>query len=334
MTSQDLSTVAQLLYTDMDSVDFARIVSELDAVLTRMRGGDVVITWDCDDLVTFDVPETRILLGWTETGRRNYGGCLTVAVGPNPSAAEGDALAEHDVLCSRLVERIQGRYRPTGVMWRQIEGSISSEQVDAMVEGLVPPAQQSLPPIDSILDGLSRADLQLAEARTSQPHPRAVHTPELSRMAMEPVAATTAAAAPIAPRRPNRRIDVSRLARQAAQAQAAQAQAANDKPDLPLPKSAELARLRDALYPAEPEAEVAALDKPAHSTQMRLAAHAMNATLIVVYAPLGAAVMTYSLLRGEDMRLSGRVMAIVGTFFALAQTPMGQTVAAMARSIS
>jgi hypothetical protein len=329
MASLELSTVAQLLYTDMESVDFARIVSELDAVLTRMRGGDVVITWDCDDLVTFDVPETRILLGWIETGRRNYGGCLTVAVGPNPSAAETEAKAEHDVLCSRLVERIQGRYKPTGVMWRQIEGSVSSEQVDAMVEGLVPPAQQSLPPIDSILESLSRADLQMAEARANQLHPRAVHAPELSRMAMEPAFAEAAAPAPIAPRRPSRKIDVSRLAQRAAVAQAA-----NDKPDLPLPKSAELARLRDALYPVDAEAEVAAEEKPVHSTQMRLAAHAMNATLIVVYAPLGAAVMTYSILRGEDMRLSGRVMAIVGTFFALAQTPMGQTVAAMARSIS
>lgn len=332
MATQDLSTIAQLLYADMDAVDFARIVSELDVVLTRMRGDEVVISWDCDDLVTFDVPETRILLGWSEIGRRAFGGCLTVAVGPNPTAAATQARAEHEVLCSRLVERIQGRYTPNGVMWRQIEGAISADQVDDMVEALTAPAEQSLPPIDSILEDLSRADLQLAEARANQTDPRAVREPELSRLAMEPVAAEAPATAPqpVAPRRAARKIDV----KQAIRPSAAVTDAANDKPDLPLPKSAELARLREALYPVEAEAEAQAAEKPVHSTQMRLAAHAMNATLIVVYAPLGAAVMTYSLLRGEDIRLSGRVMALVGTFFALAQTPMGQTVAAMARSMS
>lgn len=332
MATQDLSTIAQLLYADMEAVDFARIVSELDVVLTRMRGDEVVITWDCDDLVTFDVPETRILLGWSEIGRRAFGGCLTVAVGPNPTVAATEARAEHEVLCSRLVERIQGRYTPTGVMWRQIEGAISADQVDDMVEALTAPAEQSLPSIDSILENLSRADLQLAEARANQTDPRAVREPELSRLAMEPVAAEAPAAEvkPVTPRRAARKIDV----KQAIRPSAAAMDAANDKPDLPLPKSAELARLREALYPVGPEAEVQAVEKPVYSTQMRLAAHAMNATLIVVYAPLGAAVMTYSILRGEDMRLSGRVMALAGTFFALAQTPMGQTVAAMARSIS
>ena len=56
----------------------------------------------------------------------------------------------------------------------------------------------------------------------------------------------------------------------------------------------------------------------------------MNATLIVVWAPLGAAVMTYAILRGEDMRLSGRLMAMTGTLLALAQSPIGHSMKAMA----
>jgi hypothetical protein len=102
--------------------------------------------------------------------------------------------------------------------------------------------------------------------------------------------------------------------------------AANDQPDLPLPHDAELARLRLALYPPEPVSE----EGPQYSTQMRLAAHCLNATLILVWSPLGAAVMTYSILRGEDMRLSARTMAVAGTLFALAHSPLGQTVAVMA----
>lgn len=331
MAAQEISTIAQLLYGDQQTVDFARIVSELDAVLTRMRGQEVVITWDCDDLVTFDVPETRILLAWAETGRRNHGGCLSVAVGPNPASDAAGPRAEHDVLCSRLVERIQGRYHPTAILWRQVDGPISAEEIDAMQESLVSPAQSDLPSIDSILDDLSRADLQRAEARANQTDPRAVRTPELSRMAMEP-----SVGEPAAPARPARIVPRRQKARSAAGRQAGRpiTEVANDKPHLPLPKSAELARLREALYPVEDPAQAEAEAKPVYSTQMRLAAHTMNATLIVVYAPLGAAVMTYSLLRGEDMRLSGRVMALVGTFLALSNSPIGQTMAAMARTLS
>ena len=328
MASLDLSTIAQLLYPDSDSVDFARIVAELDAVLNRMRGKDVVITWDCDDLVSFDVPETRILLAWSETGRRTLGGCLTVSVGPSPDGMAGEAKAEHDVLCSRLVERIQSRFQPLSVLWRQVEGAVGSDLVDDLIDCLPEKSSLALPPVDSILEALSRADLQLAEARNNLPHPRAVHTPVLSRIAMEPLAAeeTPRAARPVKPAR--------KAARPKAPAMATVfPEVANDLPDLPMPKSAELARLRDALYP-EDEAKAQAEPEADYSTQMRLAAHALNATLIVVYAPLGAAVMTYSLLKGEDMRLSARMMALAGTFFALAHSPIGATMAAVARSIS
>ena len=57
-----LSTIAQMLFADGKAIDFARIVSELDSVLTRLRGKEVWITWDCDDLVTVEMPDTRIAL--------------------------------------------------------------------------------------------------------------------------------------------------------------------------------------------------------------------------------------------------------------------------------
>ncbi len=63
------------------------------------------------------------------------------------------------------------------------------------------------------------------------------------------------------------------------------------------------------------------------STPMRLAVHAMNATLILVWLPLGAAAMAYSLVKGEDIRVSGRLMAVTGTFLAFAQSPWTPTIA-------
>lgn len=100
---------------------------------------------------------------------------------------------------------------------------------------------------------------------------------------------------------------------------------ANDHPGASAQHDVELQKVRRALYP-DPEKGAP------YSTQMRLAVHCLNATLILVWTPVGAALMTYSLLRGENMHLSSRVMAVTGTLLALAHSPVGMTVAAMAKS--
>ena len=300
METLGLSTIAQLLYAEKTTLDFARIVSELDAVLSRLRDG-AVIAWDCDDLVTFDLSDTRIILAWTDVSCHGLGGCLTVSVGPCLQVQDSPINLTHDLLCSRLVERIQGRFQPAAVLWSQMNGAVDAELVDVMTEAL-PGMASCLPPVDSILDDLSRADLHLANAqgavRRIKPPTKAAKPAQIAHLpAPEP--APQPALVP-----------------------------ANDHPDLPRLCDAELARLRVALYPpGDPETVYA------YSTQMRLAAHCMNATLILVWAPLGAAVMTYTVLKGENMRLSARMMAVTGTLFALAHSPVGQTMAAMAKSI-
>lgn len=329
MTMPQPSTIAQLLYPDMQALDFTGIVAELEVVLMRLRGGEIEITWDCDDLVTFDVPDTRILLAWAETGKRGIGGCLTVSVGPSPAASDRIGRTKHDVLCSRLVERIHGRFVPESVLWHQVAGPVGSDLVDDLIDRLPEVAARVLPPIDNILDGLSRADLLMADLKTRASHPRSICALELSRLAMEPTFEDVAKPAVVCPdivERPLILIPEAMLARVTGPGCA---EAANDLPDLPEPRNVELTRVREALYPSTEVTEKAAV----YSTQMRLAAHCMNATLIVVYAPLGAAVMTYSLLRGEDMRLSSRMMAVAGTMFAVAHSPVGQTMAAMAKGI-
>ncbi len=293
MLARGQSTIAQLLYPDELALDFARIVAELEQVLTRLRGQAVSITWDCDDLVVFDMPETRILLAWTELASPGIDGCLTVSVGPNPDAGLPCIEPEHDILCSRLVERLQLRFAPAAVIWNQVDGAIGSETVDDLIDTL-PDLAAHLPPVDSIIEALSHRDLCKSQEpirHWTKGRPRVVPTVH--------------DAPPIAPRVPPGPVQ----------------SAANDRPDLPLPCTAELARLRQALYPG---------DSPQHSPQMRLAAHCFNATLILIWSPLGAAVMTYSVLKGADVRLSSRLMAVSGTLFALAHSPVGQSVAAMA----
>ena len=78
----------------------------------------------------------------------------------------------------------------------------------------------------------------------------------------------------------------------------------------------DLVRIRSALYEVDPE--------PQLSNPMRLAVHAMNATLIMVWAPLGAVVMAHSVLKGEDMRLSAHLMVLAGLGSAALNGPGAQ----------
>lgn len=286
MTAPAVSTIAQLLYQNDHTLDFARIVAELETVLSRLQGEEVQIDWDCDDLITFEFAQTRIVLSCTDFGRTGRETCLTVSCGP---AGMAPGAGDHRVLCCRLVQRISTRFVPTQVVWSEASGPVNADLIDLLVEGL--PAQPvRLPPVESILDKVVQSDRIKAKPR---PKPHALHMFNLKAAAPE-VKPTKAWDKP-----------------------------ANDNPDLQRPRDAHLIRLREALYP--PKTAVAA-----HSTPLRLTAQCFNATLILIYAPLGAAVMTYSILRGEDMRLSARLMAVTGTLFAVAQTPVGQVVKAMA----
>ena len=99
----------------------------------------------------------------------------------------------------------------------------------------------------------------------------------------------------------------------------------NDRPHLPIPRNPELARLRAALYPPETAPAVNAQASP----QMRLAVHSMNATLIMVALPIGAARMTYSVLRGDNLRLTARTLVATGFASTLLHSPLGQQMVAL-----
>lgn len=72
------------------------------------------------------------------------------------------------------------------------------------------------------------------------------------------------------------------------------------------------ARLRAAMVVEDP---------PRLSTPMRLTIHALNATLIMVWGPIGAAAMAHGLVKGENPRLAAHLMVLTG----LATTVMHNT---------
>jgi hypothetical protein len=63
-----------------------------------------------------------------------------------------------------------------------------------------------------------------------------------------------------------------------------------------------------------PEAEA---EQP--SSALRLAAYLIDATLMVLLLPVGAAMMVYSLSRGANLTTSARAMAVTGVGMSLVQ---------------
>lgn len=302
MSDASVSTIAQLVFADPQPLNFARVVGDLHTVLSRFRGQNLRIEWDCEDIAIFDLAEARIMLAWNDQPGKGYSACLSVSVGPLPYAPPDTAVqVGHESMCSRLIERLQARFPATAILWHQTDQPITSDLLDRLVDSL--PALMELFPFQEP-DWMAEA---MAEPAPPQASPEATPQPQ-ARMQPE-------APPPLPPRAPAPRRFV----------RGRKTMVANDMPHLPRMRNIELSRVRAALYdPVE--------DAPAEgsSAQLRLATYAMNTTLIVVWLPLGAAVMTYGLLKGADINLSARLLVATGTVVGLMQSPFGHTVAAMA----
>lgn len=279
--SNSFSIIAELIFVSKPSINFARLVGDLDAVLARFHGPDRHLTWDCEDVAIFDMPGTRIALACTDAPQKDVATSLMISVGPTPlprHVKQQKPLSRKGVsyesLCSRLVDRVQARLAPDAVLWHQCPAPVTADLIDEITSAL----------------------------------PQMAHRPDPKHPIFQSV-------------------DNDRVA----EIYARGFEVANDQPAQINPRNPELARLRMALYPPKPVAAAPQPETPA-STQLRLAAHAMNATLIIVALPVGAAMLTYSVLRGENMRLSTAAMVATGLATTLLQTPLGQTMLALAAS--
>ncbi len=272
---EQFSTIAELLFLNAPNLNFARLVSDLDAVLTRFRDLDRHLTWDYEDIASFDMPGTKIVLATNDAPRPGVAMSLTLSVGPsqlpprlNAAPLRHEQPVRHDALCSKLAERVRLRLHPDAVLWHECLGVVTPEVLDGLAYS-VPGLPHRKDPDHPIFRSVDAASFDALYAQGFQP--------------------------------------------------------SNDRPQIPKPRDPELARLRLALYPPE-EPAAPHLTSP----QMRLAAHSMNATLIMVSLPIGAALMTYSVLRGDNMRLTSRALVATGFASTLMQSHIGQQMAAFA----
>lgn len=282
-TQQDTqySTIAELVFLEAPAMNFARLVADLDTVLGRFPKLERQLTWDNEDIASFDMPGTRIVLATNETPRPGIAVSLTISVGPSHlPAARGRAkrhdvpLFRHDAMCSRLVERVQTRLTPDAIFWHECAVTVGPDLIDALSAALpaVGPRHGVDHPIFQTLKEITVDDIYIRGFM------RGGH------------------------------------------------RASNDHPHIPRIRDYELSRLRAALYPKDEE------DTERASPQMRLAAHTMNATLIMVALPVGAAMLTYSLLRGDNMRLTSAALVATGLGSTILQSQFGQQLVALAGS--
>lgn len=157
------SHVAELLFTEMPRCDFARTIAEMDALLTRICGDQCRLGWDHDDVASFDMPGTRILLSYSDAAHLGFVARLVLSVGPSEIAARpGQSVMVHAALCRRIASRLQDRCAPNELRWRTIPGVVVADDIDQLAEVPVSP-----PPRVNIFQhcpqGLQPASLHSAE---------------------------------------------------------------------------------------------------------------------------------------------------------------------------
>lgn len=284
------TTIAQFVFDHDPALDLPVLVNELDQALQKSGAGQRRITWDCDDLALIDVDDARFALSYAdaETGAGAPQRSLMISVGPTPGI-DGDFDSErHSDLCHGIAERLRLRFAPEHTVWHNVKGPVTPDLIDDLFD--------RLPEFDATPKRPS--DLRSAPARALRAFPEA----DLS----EPVSfAEKAQAVKAAKAERARALETQKV-------RAGDDEPANTIPPILRPPRTELGRVRAALYP---EAETA---KPVE-TRMRLAAHTMDTTLMLVFLPAGAAMLTYSLLKGGNVNASARMMAITCTVLGLTQ---------------
>lgn len=286
MSLMQNSTIAQFMFNRDPALDLPVLVQELDSALQKSGAGQRTITWDCDDLALLDVEQSRFALSYSEPADDDAPRSLMISVGPNPKA-EGAAFdrQRHDELCHMIADRLQARFEPDQTLWHQVKGPVTTDLIDDLFD--------RLPEFDATPKRPS--DLRSDPARALRAFPET-----------EPVSFAEKAQAVKAAKAERARV------LEAKEKADTIPEAANALPPILRPPRTELGRVRAALYP-----EAAPVVTKAQNTRMRLAAHTMDTTLMLVFLPAGAAMLTYSVLKGGNVNASARMMAITCTVLGL-----------------
>jgi len=291
----DGSTIAQFVFDRDPALNLPLLVRELDAALGRSGAGRRHVTWDCDDLVFVDLDGVRFTLSYTGEPLPGLPSSLMISVGPGPDRDHDAAdRRRYEDLCHLIADRLRSRFTPRETLWHQVAGPVTADLVDDLFDRLPdfsgktfrhPLAQMVTPakPVQTFPEAEGDMPASFVEKALAIKAAKA----ERARAALTRVAEAARAVAPPPPPQAPANAPAGRTAG----------------------LSPELNRVRAALYPSEPET-------PAQDVRMRLAASTLDVTLMMVYLPMGAAMLTCSMLRGGNVTNSARVMALTCTLLA------------------
>ena len=296
----DGSTIAQFVFDRDPALNLPLLVRELDAAVGRSGAGARRVTWDCEDLVFVDLDGVRFTLSYTGEPLPGLPSSLMISVGPGP---DRDHFAtdrrRYEDLCHLIADRLRNRFTPRETLWHQVAGPVTADLVDDIFDRLPDFAA------DANLHPLARPLTRAAPpGKPFRAFPEA--DPDMPVSFVEKALAIKAAKAERARATLSR---VAEVARSVAPAPQRPAQRANQPVTASRSSAQDLDRVRAALYPSQPET-------PAQDVRMRLAASTLDVTLMVVYLPMGAAMLTCSMLRGGNVTNSARVMALTCTLLA------------------
>lgn len=290
------STIAQFVFNHDPALNLPFLVKELDSALQRSGAGMRRITWDGDDLALLDVEGARLTLSHA-IDARDAPASLMISVGPGTGGPTDPAdRRRHEELCHLIATRLKTRFAPERMLWHQVTGPVTADLIDDLFDRLPDFDITERPAVTQV-----RSDT--VKALRAFPETEATGTVSFAEKALALKAAK------------------SERARARTQAKTAPAMdPANTQPVSLRPSNPEMARLRAALYPAPEDHEV-----PAQTVKLRLAASTMDMTLMMVFLPAGAAMLTYSVLRGGNVNASARMMALTCSILGLSQLPFAHS---------
>ncbi|HVG49484.1 MAG TPA: hypothetical protein VM899_15275 [Rubellimicrobium sp.] len=266
------TTVGQLFYPVRPSLNFSRLVADLDNALAGCGAGERKTTLERDGLAVIDAGASRIAVALTEILDTAGATAITVTVGFGPED-DGDArLARRQAVLARMIaDRLAARSAPAETIWSESQEIATPEFLERSIAGLATwrrALSEGTTERARLREGLSRHFID------AQDIPRLVA-----------------------------RVDATLDARRTGWDGTAVLAAEADLPPVDLMGFD----------------EVAAETKPP-SAALRLAAHLIDATLMVLLLPVGATMMVYSLTRGANLTTSARALAITGVGFGFVQS--------------
>jgi hypothetical protein len=266
------TTIGQLFYPARPSLNFSRLVADLDAALAGCGANERRTTLERDGVAVIDAGASRIAVALTENLDAAGATAITLTVGFGPDEGGDARLARRQSVLARIIaDRLSARSAPTETIWSESQEIATPEFLERSVEDLA-------------LRRRAKRDDAAERARLRESRPvHFIDSEDIPRLVA--------------------RVDATLDARRTGWDGTAALACDSDLP------------LVDLLG----FDEVAAEAKPP-SSALRLAAHLIDATLMVVLLPVGAAMMIYSLTRGANLNTSARALAVTGVAISVAHS--------------